>query len=600
MNKLWLTLTFATLWLFIGAGAVNAAVLSKTYDRTYQLENDYVAVTETITTGVTDPNFYVPYTSREVFTIFNPLIDDVKAAERINQTLPTIQVSENGISREFTTEVSGQDINVYVERLRNVTYSNSQTLKITYNSYSLSAKNGALYDVYIPSFDKDFPFNDDTTRRTFNTRTVIPKRFGELNLVVPPKDPQDGGDFWELNFTQQELTGNLSWIQIGTTQYYQFELIQPYSASSNIPLFYNTYQMLLPHSIDTATFTQSIIFTEISPTPDSVYRDSNGNLVGNFIVPANQNGSIVIKGIATSKRNLQVDIKNSGNLADIDDTILEANTSPAEFWETEAAQIQEIAAQLKGDKTSVYDILATTYQFVVDQINYDDVKRFGLNVRQGALNTLLQGSGVCMEYSDLFITLMRAQGVPARAAFGYGFDSRTSNGEDNAHQWAEVYIPNLNAWVSVDTTWGESGPAVIGGDLNHFYKFVASEDPNTPSPVEVSFVGGLENLNDESFQVSALASMPEVLGLSEEDLITTYPQKSELVLRFEGFIRGARLGIETLNIKVTQVMTEDLRIPFESVRPIKVAIVVAFGILVITVLTIQRKRKKIALPETSR
>jgi hypothetical protein len=127
-----------------------------------------------------------------------------------------------------------------------------------------------------------------------------------------------------------------------------------------------------------------------------------------------------------------------------------------------------------------------------------------------------------MEYSDLFIALMRAQGVPARAAFGYGFDARTTGGEDIAHQWAEVYLPAQGTWIGVDTTWGENGPAIIGGDLNHIYKYIASKDPHTPAPLEVSFLGGLSDVASEAMTITAVSSIPSEDVMNLETLQETY------------------------------------------------------------------------------
>ena len=55
-----------------------------------------------------------------------------------------------------------------------------------------------------------------------------------------------------------------------------------------------------------------------------------------------------------------------------------------------------------------------------------------------------------MEYSDLFLTLARAQGIPARAAFGYGYDARIGENQQDAHQWVQVYLPGMKEWLSID------------------------------------------------------------------------------------------------------------------------------------------------------
>lgn len=85
--------------------------------------------------------------------------------------------------------------------------------------------------------------------------------------------------------------------------------------------------------------------------------------------------------------------------------------------------------------------------------------------------------GDCSEYSDLMITLLRIQGIPARKVTGFLLSNqaalRPANGSsytfsnlypsdpneiDDAlgHAWVEYYVPNLG-WIACDPTWGEGG-----------------------------------------------------------------------------------------------------------------------------------------------
>ncbi len=62
-------------------------------------------------------------------------------------------------------------------------------------------------------------------------------------------------------------------------------------------------------------------------------------------------------------------------------------------------------------------------------------------------------TGDCTEHSQLFITLARALGLPARDATGYVY-----NGDDNiprlsGHAWVEAYVDGR--WVGLDPTWEE-------------------------------------------------------------------------------------------------------------------------------------------------
>jgi len=62
--------------------------------------------------------------------------------------------------------------------------------------------------------------------------------------------------------------------------------------------------------------------------------------------------------------------------------------------------------------------------------------------------------GVCDELTNLFISMLRAVGIPARFVTGMVYTS-IDDGWGN-HGWAEVYFPN-KGWVSWDVTFGQFG-----------------------------------------------------------------------------------------------------------------------------------------------
>jgi len=96
----------------------------------------------------------------------------------------------------------------------------------------------------------------------------------------------------------------------------------------------------------------------------------------------------------------------------------------------------------------------------------------------GALEAYNQRKGDCSDFSDLMITLLRIQSIPARKVTGflitnnpshnpkvgnkYIFDlnydgatkSASSTNEILGHAWVEYYIPDIG-WIACDPTWGE-------------------------------------------------------------------------------------------------------------------------------------------------
>ncbi len=67
--------------------------------------------------------------------------------------------------------------------------------------------------------------------------------------------------------------------------------------------------------------------------------------------------------------------------------------------------------------------------------------------KRGAEAALKTCTGDCGQYSELFIALARAAGIPARQQSGFEF----SPGNIGYHVWSEIYLP-VYGWVPVDAT----------------------------------------------------------------------------------------------------------------------------------------------------
>src|SRR5260221_5126070 len=515
MKKFLTIIAFIALGFLLKPSTIHAYVIEKQYDRTYELNEDYVQITEKKDIKVIQNNLYIPPGSEEGFTIFNPIQNDPDVKEKVQKTLDSIALTDNfGNKLDYTTESTDNgNLQIKIKLNTGIYYNQTYSINLSYRSYGLVIKSGALRDLYIPAFAKDYVFEDDQSKETISTTIRVPKIYGTINFVRPTATIQDDGTNRKINLTQDQLLGHTGWIQIGIKQFYSFKISQPYTSSTSIPIVYNSYKLVIPRSTDAGPVNQKVFFTKITPEPYQIVEDKDGNLIATFRVPATDNGNIEIEGYAELDENNSVDYKTSGNLSDIPASIVANNTMPAKYWESDSQEIKDAAAQIKGTETNVYKLIAKTYEYVVGKIDYSEVKKFGLNQRQGALATLKGGAAVCMEYSDLFIALMRAMGVPARAAFGTGYsalDYTTSSSDAINHQWAEVYVPGINSWIGVDTTWGENGTEIIGGDLNHFYSHVASVNPETPSTTEVTFYGKDGKFSERTMQVMADCNFSQI------------------------------------------------------------------------------------------
>src|SRR5690606_27458932 len=121
------------------------------------------------------------------------------------------------------------------------------------------------------------------------------------------------------------------------------------------------------------------------------------------------------------------------------------------FWPVNDPKIREIAQNLHSPK-EVYDYVVNTFTY-----NYDRVGT--TNQRLGALEALnAPDNALCQEFTDTFITLARAAGIPAREINGYAYTQNTtlrplSLVPETLHAWPEYYDYESKQWIPVDPTW---------------------------------------------------------------------------------------------------------------------------------------------------
>jgi transglutaminase/protease-like cytokinesis protein 3 len=106
-----------------------------------------------------------------------------------------------------------------------------------------------------------------------------------------------------------------------------------------------------------------------------------------------------------------------------------------------------LAKELTKNKSAVGDKVEVCYQYMVQQFSYDFVKM--KNVEYDYIpvidDVLKKKLGICYDYSAVFASMLRSQGIKCKLIMGY-----TKNVKEY-HAWNEV---NLNdKWVVVDTTF---------------------------------------------------------------------------------------------------------------------------------------------------
>lgn len=113
----------------------------------------------------------------------------------------------------------------------------------------------------------------------------------------------------------------------------------------------------------------------------------------------------------------------------------------------------QLTAEIIGAETDIAAIAARSAAWTAENIAYDERLAWqiwnGLVDSQSALATLEKGQGTCSEYTNLFIAIMRSQGIPARFVTGVVY-------EGGYHAWPEFYLYGVG-WIPVEAQGGFVG-----------------------------------------------------------------------------------------------------------------------------------------------
>lgn len=542
---------------------VSAADFTVQIDRTYSVAEtrNYLHITEKRTVSNQSSGYIIPKGSSITFSVQNFKEGFGQQEKKLKEQ--SIRVTNaKGQPLVHTVTQSGEDIVVDVAYPTSITYGDSLVFILEYDTDELIEKVGSLTNIYIPGLDSTYtPVSTDpstytTTEILYTTTLKVPTSLGTSSFTLPSPISISKTDITtDYSFSTESIIGTSVWLQIGTSQTYFFSMRQnvPQTDTSTPDPFSflskAQYEILLPR--DYSETDQKVYFTKIEPPPSSLSIDNDGNAKATFYLDANKESSIVIEGYITLSLSTENNIPPTADLVTVEqiseDASMSAYLGPAVYWESEAEEIIAKAQELAKGKNSILEILHADYTFIVQSIDYDDFKYGDRNTRRGALATLKGGSSVCMEYSDLLIALARAQGIPARAAYGYGYDPKLLPNEQEEHQWVQAWVPGYG-WLTIDPTWGETGRQFIGKDLDHALWYVASKNPNVPSPLMVTAAETNFNLEETAIEIIAVDGIPENITLKSlsdinEEISADEKERLEIIRRIQTSMMGRTLVI---------------------------------------------------------
>ncbi len=307
---------------------------------------------------------------------------------------------------------------------------------LRFESGDIAQKHGSIWEVNIPGIV------DDPDLGNYSVSLDIPASFGP-NAYLSPLPAN--GRLWTR---QQMIAGGIS-AAYGTNQIFLLDLSYTLENPRVTP---QQLEIALPP--DTAF--QRISISQLSPKPDEVVKDRDGNWLARYTVPAGGKTEISARLSAAitlaPRTDFKVQLDNPADYLKND-----------RYWETTSGQIAALAGQYRTPR-QIYNYVTSTLAYDYNRVNQNPI-------RKGALTALANPkNSICMEFTDLFIAIARAAGIPAREVVGYAYTTNAklrplSLVSDVLHAWPEYYDQERNLWIPVDPTWANTT-----GGVNYFDK----------------------------------------------------------------------------------------------------------------------------------
>lgn len=458
----------------------------------YDFPNDFVTVTEEVTLKVNNDKYYLRRGAIQTF--FLPDTTIISSKKERDFKLNSLKVTNyDKDEMKYTKSTEDNGILIEVPIPQQVSSYEEYTIKIQYKARDLVNVSGNISNLYVPGLPIDTKFtstsvNGLVTTKNYKTSIVTSRNTPSPSYTQPKNiEVKSTEKSYIYEIDQADRIGKTSWLQFGNTQYYKFKLLQqalktdsltPTQVSDVLPLVStNIYKIALPR--ETEETNQQVKIININPKPKNITRDNEGNLLATFDTPANKESQIIVEGLIKVSIPIEKEVQDI-ELGDYFEKIkskteLQQYLNKDKYWESDDPVVKKIANEIHLRSNTILDLVRNDYNYIVNKFNYSFTKLEGDNPRLGAKAALTGAPTICMEYADSLIALLRSQGIPARAAIGYGNDPHNSEnkiGSDKleeqtiGHQWVEVWIPDYG-WLSLDPTWGESNRTYIGGDLDH-------------------------------------------------------------------------------------------------------------------------------------
>lgn len=443
------------------------------YNVKYQVANDQnTHVQLNITLSNKTDNYYAA--SYKIHLGFND-IRNVKANDGEGNIL-------TGIDKEKEDQIVNVKFNQKIIGLNN-----KLNFSISFDTPDVAKRLGKIWEINIPGLDSASDISD------FNVQVIVPRDLGETAFIKPYVRPSSNGNIY--SFSKNDLNTSGISMTFGSEQVYQLNLTYHLYNKNLFPV---KTEIALPPD----TNYQKVQIQNISPKPENVIIDTDGNWLAQYSLSPSSKKDVVVNEKIKLSLNPSPQPESAINLSNYLKEKL--------YWEISSKNIKEKSKDLKTPRD--------VYNFVSDYLTYDYSRVASNDPRLGALKSIINPkSAVCLEFTDLFIALARAIGIPAREVDGFAYTQNTKERplslvKDILHAWPEYYDKDKKTWIMIDPTWANT----TGGldyfdtlDYDHIAFVIKGSESEYPVPA-----GGYKLPNEQSIKDVNVAFAPQY---SDED-----------------------------------------------------------------------------------
>ncbi len=371
----------------------------------------------------------------------------------------TVIYNDKNINYDLYTNGTNSKINIAFED-DVVGKDKFRKIFINFKEDYIAVKSGNIWEISIPKI------LDISQINNYNCDIYIPKLLGDEAYISPYTKRIENDSFYIYSYSNTDLIKDGISIGLGKYQVYSFSI--KYNLKNDN--FKTDYKSI---ALPPDTSYQRVYFSEIIPKPNEIKLDSDGNWMAYYKLGPKSSLNIKTSG--------QIKVfSNPFKFLTTPPSSLLENTKVDEYWNFDSQEIIDVSKNLNN--------IQEIYKFVVNYLKYNPDRLD--NYRKGAQLALKEpDDSICSEFTDLFITIARSKGIPAREINGYAYTDNPeinplSLKKDILHAWPEYWDSNKNIWIQVDPTWENTSQLdyFSSFDLKHITFVIHGANSSFPNP----------------------------------------------------------------------------------------------------------------------